>query len=153
MLIDSTGSIRYDKLLDNGASVFLVNDFFFSDKGELFISYSDWDRRERGVFKVGIRGIHPFLRSIPLEAENQPFAFTVYPNPVQDYLQLKARIDFPEGSNLRLVAIDGTIVQETSIIGSEPVLKLSSNLEAGLYVLQVYHPWLGTKSKRVLIGR
>jgi hypothetical protein len=152
MLIDSTGSVRYDKLLDNGASVLSVNDIFFNDKGEVYFSYSDWDRRERGVFKVGIRGIHSFLQSIPLESENQPFAFTVCPNPVQDYLQVKARLDFPEGSDLRLVALDGTVVQESSILGSEPVLKLSSNLERGLYILQVYHPWLGTKAKRVLIS-
>ncbi len=88
-----------------------------------------------------------------MESENQPYAFSVNPNPVQDYLQVKARLDFPEGSDLGLVTLDGTIVQESSIFGLEPVLKLSFNLEEGLYILQVIHSWLGTKFERVLISR
>ncbi len=150
MLLDSTGFCSYDKLLDNGASVFLIRDLLLSDQGEVFASYADWDRNEEGVFKVGKRGIHPFLRSIPLESENQSFNFTVYPNPVQDYLQLKAMLDFPEGSSLSLIALDGTIVQETSIIGSEPVLEISTKLKGGIYILRVNHPWFGTRYKRIL---
>ena len=153
MLVDSTGFCSYDKLLDNGSSVFLISDLHFGDKGEVYVSYADWDRNEAGVFKVGKRGIHPFLRSIPLESENQPFVFTFYPNPVQDYLQLKAMLEFPEGSSLSLIALDGTVVHETSIIGSEPVLEIPASVRGGLYILQVSHPWLGLKYERILISR
>nr|WP_319401974.1 T9SS type A sorting domain-containing protein [uncultured Carboxylicivirga sp.] len=59
-------------------------------------------------------------------------SITIYPNPVQDYIQLSN--DVVNGANYRIVAITGETIK-TGIINATKIN--ASDLKAGVYVLEI----------------
>ncbi len=64
---------------------------------------------------------------------NQTNTFSVYPNPVRDYLYLSSTIPIPYNSIAKIYALDGTLVQTGSLSDKIDF----SEVNAGLYILKI----------------
>lgn len=151
ILYDRFGHCYYDKLIKQGDDRILVHDLLLDSDGVLYISYDNWDTRERAIAKLALDGKHKVVEDSPLKDALEEYPIGVYPNPAHDQVWIDSQLDFPEGSQLRILGLDGQVRFTSFIRGINPTVVLPSNLSPGMYLLEVSHPRFGPSAEQFFV--
>ncbi len=150
ILLDRQSRLYYDKLIHNGADIFIPGDIHLDRQGMVYCMYSDWTNEDYGVIKIGLDGRHFFLEDTPRENGTFPQTLSIFPNPARGYFRIGEVYDFPDGSEILIYNISGQLHYTQKIQGISPKVDRFYPINPGLYVLRVIVPEVGERREIVL---
>jgi len=79
--------------------------------------------------------IYVYIGSVGMEEDNDS-PLRIYPNPVQNYLNIELQKDYPE-SNIEILDLNGKLISKTKFSGASYKLKSLDALPKGVYILHL----------------